>query len=494
MHLRTRIMIWLNGLLLVTVVAVSGLTLFTTVQSLRERARQDALGTASLLSSVAATTMTNVDGEPAAKLDVQRLLKSAVDAGNLEAVFVVKPDGQLRSPAGGDPLAKEFYETRMDVLAVGTIKTLKATARFRGGWLEACVPLAGFGSRAGALVCKFDTRQLEDAIRSSLSDVAALSVAGLIAGALLASFLAKRISGPIHELAEATRRIGSGEFGHRVRIASSDEVGMLGGAFNKMADSLEANTERLAQAIAEKEALRREMDIAADIQRSLLPESCPRIEGFELAARSLPARDVGGDFYDFIPLPNDRWGLVIADVSGKGVPAALLMALSRSLIRSYSQDKPSILQALHVANSFVLEDTRSEMFVTCFYAVIDPNNRTLTYVNAGHNPPMINRPDEHVVMLPASGTPLGILDEPGFSEETCTLESGDVVAMYTDGITEAQNAHGEEFGVTRLQEVLKNSGQLPAEEIARRLVTAVQTFASGQPQFDDMTTVLLRVG
>jgi sigma-B regulation protein RsbU (phosphoserine phosphatase) len=98
-----------------------------------------------------------------------------------------------------------------------------------------------------------------------------------------------------------------------------------------------------------------------------------------------------------------------------------------------------------------------------------------------------------VIMLPATGTPLGILDEPGFSEETCTLESGDVVAMYTDGITEAQNGYGEEFGVARLQEILKNSGQLPAEEIARRLVTAVQTFASGEPQFDDMTTVLVRV-
>ena len=488
-------MISLNGLLLVTIVTVSGLTHFTAVQSLRERARQDALGTASFWSSVAGSTMTSTadaGDRPAPKLDVQRLLRSSIDAGNVKAVFIVKPDAQLHSPAGS-AAAKEYYESSMDIVAVKTIKTLTPTTRFRGGWLEACVPLAGFGGKAGALICKLDTHQLDEAIDASLRDIAVLSVAGLIAGALLSSFLARKIADPIRQLSEATRLIGSGKFGHRVRITSDDEVGMLAGAFNRMADSLEANTERLALTMAEKEALRREMDIAAEIQRSLLPEACPHIDGFDLAARATPAGEVGGDFYDFIPLPDDRWGLVIADVSGKGVPAALLMALSRSLIRSYSRERPSILEALHAANSFVIEDTRSEMFVTCFYAVIDPNSRTLTYVNAGHNPAVINRADAHVRMLPATGTPLGVLDEPGFSEETCPLEPGDVVIMYTDGITEAVNAQGEQFGVARLQEVLKNSAQLPADKIVQRTMTAVETFASGQAQFDDMTIVLFRV-
>ncbi|MFH1731556.1 MAG: SpoIIE family protein phosphatase [Planctomycetota bacterium] len=495
MFLRTRIMIGLNALLLVTVLSVSGLTLFTTVHSLRERAKRDALGTASLLASVVATTISQpggAKGEPAAKLDLQRLIKSAIDAGNLEAVFVVKPDGQLGLQVS-ESMIREYYASKLDIVALQTARTLKPTARFRGDLLEACVPLAGFGEKAGALVCKLDTKRLDEAVASSLQDIAALSFAGIVAGALLATLLARRISGPIQELAKATNVIGSGEFGHRVRVVSNDEVGMLAESFNKMADSLEEHTARLAQAMAEKEALQREMDIAAEIQRSLLPESCPSIEGFELAAQSIPAREVGGDFYDFIPLPEGRWGLVVADVSGKGVPAALLMALSRSLIRSYSQDKPSILGALRVANSFVLEDTRSEMFVTCFYAVIDPSSKSLTYVNAGHNPPVITRSEGSIVMLPATGAPLGILDEPGIEEQTCQLDAGDVVLMYTDGITEAQDACGEEFGIARLQEILKNFPDLPAGEIAQRVIAAAQTFAEGHPQFDDMTAVLLKV-
>jgi len=488
-------MIGLNALLLVTVLSVSGLTLFTTVHSLRERAKRDALGTASLLASVSASTMSQPGGTgtgPAAKLDLQRLLKDAIDAGNLEAVFVVKPSGELEFQVS-ELMIREYYASKLDIVALQTIKTLKPTVRFRGDLLEACVPLAGFGEKAGALVCKLDTTRLDDAVSSSLRDIAALSFAGIVAGALLATFLARRISGPIRELAKATNLIGSGEFGHRVRVVSNDEVGMLAESFNKMADSLAEHTTRLAQAMAEKETLQREMDIAAEIQRSLLPESCPAIEGFELAAESIPAREVGGDFYDFIPLPEGRWGLVVADVSGKGVPAALLMALSRSLIRSYSQDKPSILDALRVANSFVLEDTCSEMFVTCFYAVIDPGNRSLTYVNAGHNPPVITRPEGNVVMLPATGAPLGLLDEPGIEEQTCPLDRGDMVMMYTDGITEAQDACREEFGIARLQEILKDSLDLPAGEIAQRVVAAVQTFAGGRPQFDDMTTVVLKV-
>ncbi len=488
-------MIWVNGLLLVTVLSVSGLTLFTTVQSLRERARQDALGTASLLAGVATKTIVaaSVEGDEAGTaLDMRGLVESAVDAGNLKAVFIVKPDGKRLVSADGAHTT-EYFAAHLDALAVETMRTLKPTARFRGERLEASVPLPGFGRKPGALICMLDTRRLDESIRASLRDIAILSAAGLAAGGLLATLLARRISGPIHELARATHVIGAGEFAHRVRVSSHDEVGMLADSFNKMVDSLDGYTKQLTQTTAEKEAMRREMDIAAEIQRSLLPEACPSIEGFELAAESVPAREVGGDFYDFIPLPDGRWGLVIADVSGKGVPAALLMALSRGLIRSYSQDRPSILNALHVANSYVLEDTRSEMFVTCFYAVIDPGTRTLTYVNAGHNPPVVSRREGHVVMLPATAVPLGVMDKPSLEEQTCSLETGDLVVMYTDGITEAQSPYGEEFGVTRLREILRHCDGLSAAETKQRIMTAVQTFAGGQPQFDDMTAILLRV-
>jgi serine phosphatase RsbU (regulator of sigma subunit) len=641
MNLRLRIMLSLNGLLLVTVAVVSALTLYTTISGLKETVRRDALGTASLLSSAAAMTVQApqeveamigyqmeaqarilahwvalaegragldtseinrilreitdhstldeiwitgtkpwVPGEPAeahlfstqaqlkalfafspdpqdqpqasafypllkdktgkasviqtaqrreidpaiykyvgvsgvdkprivmvgkeaefirarsSQFAVNRWVRNVIDAGNLQAIYVADPAGQpvvCSSPSGEEGLIDRYFLEQLDVVALETARRLKPTARFLEGAVEASVPLTGFGGRAGALICQLSTDQLDRAIASALRDVVVLSLAALIAGALVSSLLARRISGPIRTLAEAAAEIGSGRFAHRVPIHSDDEVGRLAVAFNQMADSLKGYTQELARSSAEKEALRREMDIASEIQRSLLPEACPSIPGVDVAAESVPALDVGGDFFDFIPLPNGRWGVVIADASGKGVPAALFMALSRSLIRAHSSSKLSAVEALRLANDYMLQDMRSGMFVTCFYGIIDPTNSIFHYVNAGHNPPMVNKVDGRVVLLPASGTPLGILDDPGIQEESHRLEPGDVLFMYTDGITEAVDNVGEQFGVARLQEVVKNCTPFTAQGILDRALTAVRTFAGDLPQFDDMTVVAVKI-
>ncbi len=500
MSFRNRLMLYLNGLLLITVGLVAGLTLFTTVQSLRERARHDALRTASMLAHILelfagasgeADASAGAPGTALMKSAAERLARSVAGTGNLEAVIVVNPDGQIESPADYEQ-KKDYYTSGLDLMAAETSRTLKPDSRFRGDWLEASVPLTGFGNRAGALICRVGTKRLDEAVAASLRDVVVLSIAGLCAGLLVSSVLAKRVSEPVRALANAARVVGRGGFTHRVRVDSGDEVGMLAESFNQMAESLEAYTRELAQTTAEREALRREMDIAAEIQRSLLPESFPTIDGFDVAGKTLPARDIGGDFYDFIPLPGGKWGIVIADVSGKGVPAALLMALSRSLIRAYSRNHPSIVQARELANDFMLRDTRSGMFVTCFYAVVDPGRRSLTYVNAGHNPPVVTRPEGPMVLLRASGTPLGVIDQPGIVEEKYDLSQGDLVLMYTDGITEAVAPHGERFGVHRLEKVVRNSRHLVAEQVCERVVAGAEAFAEGQPQFDDMTVVVLR--
>jgi len=485
MTLRRRLFLGLNGLILVTAVLVAGPALFTTVRGLRESARGNALATASLLAS-AAEMAARAPGEFA----VQDLVDRVIHAGDLEAVFVVGGDRRLESPDDGD-LIKEYYRD-FEPMALETIRMLGPAAQFRNGSVVASVPLIGRDGRAGALVCKFDTERLDEAIASSLRDVVLLGAAGLIAGGLLSGVMARRVSGPVQQLADGARVVGSGGFEHRVKVASDDEVGQLARAFNAMADSLERYTLDLAHATAEREALRREMDIAADIQRSLLPGTCPEVEHFDTAAQSLPAREVGGDFYDFVPLPEGRWGAVVADVAGKGVPAALLMTLSRSLIRAYSHERPSILQALEQANRFMLRDMDSGTFVTCFYGVIDPAQGKLTYVNAGHNPAVVVRSDGGATLLRASGTPLGILEQSDMAEETCELGVGDVVLIYTDGITEARNAYGEQFGLPRLQDLAKNARGLGAAEICERVMTAARTFTGGQPGSDDMTTVVLK--
>jgi sigma-B regulation protein RsbU (phosphoserine phosphatase) len=251
---------------------------------------------------------------------------------------------------------------------------------------------------------------------------------------------------------------------------------------------------------AEKEKYRRELErreyeaeTARGIQQSFLPESPPQMEGFELAALSLPVWEVGGDFYDFIPISEDKWGVVIADVSGKGIPAALFMALSRTLVRANATGNPTVCEAIQRANHLILQDSRSGMFVTLFYAVLDSKKRCLNYVNAGHNPPLLlKRGAGSAVLLEAKGIALGVLDNISLEERELQLESNDTVILYTDGVTEAINTEEEQFGQDRLVETIRRSIHLPVCDLIDRIEKEVATFSQGQPQFDDFTLVGLK--
>jgi sigma-B regulation protein RsbU (phosphoserine phosphatase) len=251
---------------------------------------------------------------------------------------------------------------------------------------------------------------------------------------------------------------------------------------------------------AEREGFRRElertefeMETARGIQQSFLPESPPLIEGFELAALSLPARQVGGDFYDFIPVSKNELGIVIADVSGKGVPAALFMALSRTLVRANVADNITASQAIQKANHLISQEAKMGMFVTLFYAVLTPEKKRLKYVNAGHNPPfVIKKNSGDVILLRASGIAMGVLDDVSLEEKEIELASRDIVVFYTDGITEAINGAGEQFGEKRLIETVNQNADLSLKDLMGRVKDEVFTFAQGQPQFDDFTLVILK--
>jgi len=250
----------------------------------------------------------------------------------------------------------------------------------------------------------------------------------------------------------------------------------------------------------ERESYRRElerteyeMETARGIQQSFLPESPPRIEGFELAALNLPARQVGGDFYDFIPVSENEWGIIIADVSGKGVPAALFMALSRTLVRANVADNTTASQAMQKANSLISQEAKMGMFVTLFYAVLNPEKRRLQYVNAGHNPPfVVKKSSGDVILLRASGIAMGVMDDVLLEEREIELDSNDIVVFYTDGITEAINGTGEQFGEKRLIETINKNADLSVKDLMGRVKDEVFTFAQGQPQHDDFTLVLLK--
>ena len=244
----------------------------------------------------------------------------------------------------------------------------------------------------------------------------------------------------------------------------------------------------------EQERMVKELEIARNIQKSLLPDSTPVLEGAEVTAMSLPAKEVGGDFYDFIPAAGQRLGLVIADVSGKGVPAALFMALSRALMHANSLNDPSVSNAVIQTNGHILDCAASGMFVTLFYAILDTHHHTLRYVSAGHNPPMLYKyATGDVHLLEADGIALGVLDEIELEEKEVSIEAGDVIVLYTDGVTESINPNNEEFGEERLLQLIKKYHRLSANALTGKIQEVVMEFIEDEPQFDDFTLMTVKI-
>ena len=246
--------------------------------------------------------------------------------------------------------------------------------------------------------------------------------------------------------------------------------------------------------LIEKERLERELELAREIQQSILPRSFPRLAGVEFAARSQPARQVGGDFYDVISLSKGRLGLLIADVSDKGMPAALYMALARSLIHVEAKRVPSPRQVLRNTNTLLLQMSRSDMFVTVFYAVFDPAEGSLTFARAGHDRPLIlGRGHAECHSLGAQGMALGLFDHVELEEAEVGLRPGDVLVLYTDGITDASSPGGEFFGVDRLQETVCSASARTAQGLCDLIFERVARFQEDAVQHDDMAVLVVRI-
>jgi sigma-B regulation protein RsbU (phosphoserine phosphatase) len=232
------------------------------------------------------------------------------------------------------------------------------------------------------------------------------------------------------------------------------------------------------------------------IQQSILPRTFPPFphrRDFDIFAKSLPAREVGGDFYDFFLIDDHRLGLVIADVSGKGVAAAIFMAVSRTFIKAGAVTGIGPAECLQRANLLLCQDNDAAMFVTAFYGVLDLGSGTLVYANAGHNRPYLLRADDSLAALPGTGgMALGIMEDLVFRTEQVLLQPGDGLFLFTDGITEATNVRDEFFGEARLETLLREARGRTPDELLGHVLSAVRTFAGTAPQSDDLTALALR--
>ena len=257
--------------------------------------------------------------------------------------------------------------------------------------------------------------------------------------------------------------------------------------------SLAISATRLYEQAVRQERLEHEMNLAMDIQTSFLPECCPEVPGWRIAVEWRAARGVGGDYYDFVRLNRSQLGVSIADVSDKGVAAALYMALSRTVLRAAALDTRGPAATLERANRILLQDSRSGMFVSMVYGILDIEQGLYRFVRAGHNPPLLLRAaDREIVALEPVGIVLGIVSDPALEEHTVTLAPGDTLVLYTDGVTEAWNGEEQEFGISRLKQILRENADLPPEGLIQRINDAVYQFVGNLPQADDYTMLVIQ--
>jgi serine phosphatase RsbU (regulator of sigma subunit) len=317
----------------------------------------------------------------------------------------------------------------------------------------------------------------------------------LIIFVLLIGFgLSRMITLPILSLSDGVKALGEGNLDYKVIVNTNDEFEELAASFNKMTSDLKNYMERLHCTTAEQERLLKELEIASGIQKNILPTEAPEIPGVELAATNIPAREVGGDFYDYVPVQDGLWGLTIADVSGKGMPAAIFMGLSRTIVRASATGNLSVKAAIRHANELICRDSRSGMFVTLFYSILDSQSKKLHYVNAGHNPPFLFRSGTNdVIRLETKGLPLGVTEDIDIEEKEIAIMKDDVLVLYTDGVTEAVNEREEEFGEERLIRIIRGNRSLTAHDMIEKVKDEIMSFSGSQPQFDDITLMILKV-
>jgi len=323
----------------------------------------------------------------------------------------------------------------------------------------------------------------------------ALGLAGLLVAVTLVSYSLTR---PLKKLVCGAKQLAAGHLDTKIEgIRQKDEIGELGVAFNRMVEDLNKYVQDLTETTRAKEKVERELSIAHDIQQSILPHTYPPFperKEIDVFAVTHPAREVGGDFYDFFFIDPVHLGLVVADVSGKGVPAALFMAITRTLIKTAAMNELSPRKTLLEVNSILYPDNPSSMFVTVFYAVYDIRDGSIRFANAGHNLPYVKRKDGSVEEVhPTKSIALGVVETIEIEESRLHLETGDFLMLYTDGLTDAENSEGTMYEENRVRQFLdKSHSSGNMRDLITGLIDSVYQFMDGKDQFDDITLMALK--
>lgn len=426
-----------------------------------------------------------VVGQANAEINFPNLLASVFSATRRdrgEVPFAVSSTGEIFAPT---------EEDKQKILGLGTdaIDPRSATGTtVLPDWILVTTPgITGLGLKFG--IARPIGGSLNELRRTAFRNAAfgfgfiCLALIGIVP-------LSSRLTRNLSTLSEGVRRIADGDYRARVAVHSNDEVGKLAEAFNQMA----ADVERHQQLAVGQERLRRELELGRQIQHDMLPQVPLRRGLMEIKGVSVPAREVGGDFFNYFELSSGEVALLVGDVSGKGVGAALLMANIQASLRTrlaLGQDLAAIANEIDVD---IERNTPGPVYATLFVGILDPVSRSLRYVNAGHNPQYVLGAQGGLERMASSGLPIGLLAGRGYSEQRVQLSSGDLLFFYTDGCVEAEAPSGEFFGVERLEALLAGSQRASADELLVRVEGEVAAFRAGREPFDDATMMVVKVG
>ncbi|MCI0694445.1 SpoIIE family protein phosphatase [candidate division KSB1 bacterium] len=306
-----------------------------------------------------------------------------------------------------------------------------------------------------------------------------------IAAMFLVTLSIRKMFLPLRQLTALTHEVAAGNLDASIVVESKDEIGALARSFNVMLRSIKQNI-RISQ----------EFDIARRMQAQMLPKTAPQFPGIQIAAYSLPATEVGGDFYDFLPLKEDRLGIIVGDVSGKGVSGAMVMTGALSAIRFAAEERQTTHEILERSNRRLVHDIQVNMFVAVFCGILDLSRKILYYSNAGQTMPMLYR-NGQASFLPQSENgdrfPLGIRPQVKFEQLQIALQPGDLLVFYTDGIVDMMNGTAEPFGFERLQQSIQMHVHAPLGELPRRLIADAEKYTGTREHIDDLTLVVLRL-
>ena len=369
--------------------------------------------------------------------------------------------------------------------------TISCLSRYRGEWVRTAIPIfssAGFGEPLLALFSIARENPLATVALVALGVIAFLIVGAIWVTTAMVYGLGRSITRAVNVLTDAATALGEGKLEHRITIQGQDELWRVAASFNKMAEGLG----RMRAMELEAERIEEELRLARQIQNRLLPEKPPSLERLELAGVSLPAREVGGDYFDYLLLESGQVGIAVADVSGKGVGAALLMSSFRASLRSQDLAGLGPAQTAALLNRFVCSSVDPGKFITAFLGLFDPATGELRYVNAGHESPVLLMPDGTAAELDRGGLIIGAFPGSEYEEGRIQMPSGSLLAVFTDGVTEARDPEGDFFGGERLLGILRGAGDSACPELLQRVVAEVQDFTRGAPQSDDITLLLAR--